>query len=54
MEGAPTELSPRPQRMLSTWERRTTVPTKEVAAAITAAGCPAFAPWLAFHERYAG
>ena len=48
------ELSPRARRMLSTWERYPTVPTEEVEAAINAAGCPAFAPWLAFHERYAG
>lgn len=53
-EGVSTELSPRARKMLGTWERRPAVPTEEVAAAITAAGCPAFAPWLAFHERYAG
>ena len=48
------ELSPRALRFLSTLERRQAVPTEEVEAAISAAGCPAFAPWLAFHERYAG
>ena len=49
-----TELSPRATRFLATLERRPAVPTEEVEALLTAEGCPGFAPWLAFHERYAG
>jgi hypothetical protein len=52
--GGQTELSPRAQRFLSTLERRPAVPTAEVEAIITARGFPCFAPWLEFHERYAG
>ena len=48
------ELSPRARRFLGTLERRPAVPTEEVEAILSAEGCPCFAPWLAFHERYAG
>ena len=48
------ELSPRARRFLATLERRAAIPTEEVEAIIQTSGFPCFAPWLAFHERYAG
>ncbi len=48
------ELSPRARRYLDTLERRAAVPTAEVESIIREAGFPCFAPWLAFHDRYAG
>jgi hypothetical protein len=48
------ELSSRARRFLATLERRPAVPTAEVEAIITGSGFPCFAPWLTFHERYAG
>jgi hypothetical protein len=51
---ASPELSPRARRLLESWERRPAVPTEEVEARFAESGCPCFAPWLAFHERYAG
>lgn len=52
--GVSTELSPRARRFLATLERRPAVPTAEVETIITGSGFPCFAPWLAFHDRYAG
>lgn len=48
------DLTPRARQFLSSLERRPAVPTEEVEAIIAAKGFPCFAPWLAFHERYAG
>jgi len=48
------ELTPRAVSFLATLERRPSIPTERVEALIVAGGYPCFAPWLAFHERYAG
>jgi hypothetical protein len=47
-------LTTRAKNFLSTLERRPAIPTEDVEAIIRGAGCPCFAPWLDFHERYAG
>jgi hypothetical protein len=47
-------LSNRATEFLRTLERRPAISTKEVETIILDQGLPCFAPWLDFHERYAG
>ena len=47
-------LTSRARSYLVTLERRPAVPLARVVEALARAGCPPLAPWLDFHERYAG
>lgn len=47
-------LTPRALAFLATLERRPAVSTSQVEQALANQGLPCFAPWLEFHERYAG
>src|SRR5258708_6735285 len=47
-------LTQRATRFLTNLERRSAIPTKEIESIIRSKGYPCFAPWLDFHERFAG